>query len=164
MSRTPRLTGRAPGPSWHRQLVESAQAAALVSAPGIRVSQAPGGTTVRLPRAITFGRPRAPVALAQYAEGLVVTLRAGILLLRGLLVAVAEQTATLQAGDNYLWLQFSIDPAITPTPALHRGASWPALALATQGYWPLSRWTVSAGVAALAVLYHPGGNIPYPVD
>ncbi len=104
------------------------------------------------------------VALTWTFDGLVGTLSAGILLLRGALVTVAAQSVTMQSGANYTWLQFSIDPAVTPTPALTRGSAWPTLSLGTTGYWPLALHTVTSGAITAEYLYHPGGNAAYPVD
>ncbi len=104
------------------------------------------------------------VALTWSFDGLVGTLSAGILLLRGALITVAAQSVTMQNGDNYTWLQFSIDPAVTVTPTLTRGSAWPTLSLGTTGYWPLAKHTVTSGALSAEYLYHPGGNAAYPVD
>lgn len=156
--------GRAPGPSWHRHLLENATTDGLARSPDVRVSRGIGGTRVRLKKQVVRRASAAPVALTQTIEGLVVSLSAGIMIMRGALIAVGAQSVTLASGTNFLWLQFTITPATPPTPSLQKGSAWPTLDLGIYGYWPLSAWTVTSGVAILNTLYHPGGNIPYPVD
>lgn len=156
--------GRAPGPSWHRQLVQSLATEGLSGGPDLRVSRGSGGTRLRFKKQATHRPKVRAVSLTTYNTGLVVTLRAGIMIMRGALIAVGEQSVTLASGTNRLWLQFSIDPGVAVTPILTKASAWPTLDLGTLGYWPLSLWTVTGEVVVLNTLYHPGGNIPYPVD
>lgn len=160
---------RAPGPSFHRQLLEANQVDAIARSPGVRVQRGPGGTRLHIqaPAAPLVGS--APLALSHTSSGLTVTVSAGYLIMRGALIAVAQQSVTLSNGTNVLWMQFAIAPSVTPTVLLQKGSALPTggtLDLVNYGYWPMSRWTASTStsIATLDALYHPGGNIPYPVS
>lgn len=110
-------------------------------------------------------RKAAPtVALTWSIDGLAATLSAGLLLMRGNLIEVPEQTITLSGTPVYTWLQFTISPATTPTPSLQQGSAWPSLDLGIYGYFPLAVFTVVTGAVATTYLYHPGGNAIYAVD
>lgn len=159
--------GHAPGPGWHRQLLDGIQSDGLVSTPDVRISRGTGGARVRLRRRARPGFGAATVALTQSVANFDVTLSAGFMILRGAIITVAEQTLTLAAGTNYLWLQFTITPSITTVPTLQTGSSWPTVNLATHGWIPMAQWTRTTGdhaYARLDTLYHPGGNLQYAVD
>lgn len=149
-----------------------------IPTPGQPVHASWGGQVVEHLRVLgqpqTVLRARQPfrtnkpaVALTWSFEAMLGTLSAGLMIMRGQLIAVAEQSVTLSVGANLSWLQFSISPATTPTPTLHVDATWPTLDLGLYGMWPLASHTVANVDGVLTItdeyLYHPGGTVPYPI-
>lgn len=163
------MSGTRPSRGDHVALSRAVASNRIIESPDILPMQGVGGTALILkPKPVARQPAGYPLSLTWSINGNVATLRAGYLLMRGVLTAVPAASFTLADSHVFAWLQFSTSPGIAPAPSLQFGSAWPTVNLGIHGWWPMAEFfteTTEEGDRYVSdiLLHHLGGNVPYPM-